>query len=174
MQPPPKNDNVVLVTNGGGSGVLSADHFERRGLPMKDLAEISPTLADKLSPHMPPYWSGLNPLDLSGMATPWQYETAFQHCFEDDNISCIVGSVCTTAVTNFSAITSVAITVHERYRHLGKPFIMELHGGSACNEAIVELRKHGIPAYPTPEQAVNAVVELRKYARIREKRTKTS
>jgi len=171
MQPPLKSDNVVLVTNGGGSGVLSADHFERRGLPMKDLAEISPAMADKLSPHMPTYWSSMNPLDLSGLAAPWQYEIAFQHCFEDDNVSCVMGSACATAVSNIPAIISVAITVHERYRHLGKPFVMELNGGKECNEAIIELRRHGIPAYPTPEQAVNAVVALRKYARIREKRT---
>jgi len=170
MQPPPAGDNVVLVTNGGGSGVLSADHFERRGLPMKDIADISPTLADKLSPHMPSYWSSLNPLDLSGMAAPWQYEIAFQNCFEDSNVSCVMGSACATAVSNIPAIISVAITVHERYRHLGKPFVMELNGGKECNEAIIELRKHGIPAYPTPEQAVNAVVALRKYAKIREKR----
>ena len=171
MQPPLKGDNVVLITNGGGSGILSADHFERRGLPMKDLSEISPTLCDKLSPHMAQYWSGLNPLDLSGMAAPWQYELAFQHCFEDENVSCVMGSVCTTAVTNFSTITSIAITIHEQYRRLGKPFVMEINGGNECNDAIVELRKHGIPTYPTPEQAVNAVMALRQYAKIREKRT---
>ncbi|MBE0558132.1 MAG: acetyl-CoA synthetase, partial [Proteobacteria bacterium] len=67
--------------------------------------------------------------------------------------------------------TSVAITAHEKYRHLGKPFVMELQGGYECNEAIIELRDHGIPAYPTAEQAVNAIVALREYARIREKRS---
>jgi acyl-CoA synthetase (NDP forming) len=171
LQPSPKSDNVVMITNGGGSGVLSADQFERRGLPMRDLAEISPGLGDKLSPHMPPYWSSLNPLDLSGMAAPWQYEIAFRHCFEDPDVSCVYGSVCPTAITDIPAITSVAITTHERFKHLGKPFIMELQGGHECNEAIIELRDHGIPAYPTPEQAVNAIVALRKYARIRERRS---
>lgn len=46
---------------------------------------------------------------------------------------------------------------------------MELQGGYECNEAIIELRDHGITAYPTAEQAVNGIVGLRKYSRIRER-----
>ncbi len=45
MQLAPKGDNIVMITNGGGSGLLSCDHFERRGMPMHELAEISPNLA---------------------------------------------------------------------------------------------------------------------------------
>ena len=171
LQPPLNGDNVVMITNGGGSGLLSCDQFERRGMPMKELVEISGELDRNLSPHMPAYWSNLNPLDLSGMAAPWQYELAFRYCFEDSNVDCVYGSVCPTAVTDVPAITSVAITTHEKYRHLGKPFVMGLQGGYGCNEAIIELRDHGIPAYPTSEQAVNGILALRKYSRIRARTT---
>jgi acyl-CoA synthetase (NDP forming) len=168
LQPPLRGDNIVMITNGGGSGLLSCDHFERRGLPMKELPEISDGLGKKLSQYMPEYWSPLNPLDLTGVAAPWQYEEAFANCFEDNQVDGIYGSVCPTAVTDVPAITSVAIMMHEKYRHLGKPFVMELQGGHECNEAIIELRAHRIPAYPTAEQAVNAFIALRKYFRIRE------
>jgi acyl-CoA synthetase (NDP forming) len=171
LQPPLNGDNLVMITNGGGSGLLSCDHFERHGMPMKELVDISAGLDKNLSPHMPAYWSSLNPLDLSGMAAPWQYELAFRYCFEDPNVDGIYGSVCPTAVTDVPAITSVAITTHEKYRHLGKPFVMGLQGGYGCNEAIIELRDHGIPAYPTAEQAVNGILALRKYSRIRERMT---
>jgi acyl-CoA synthetase (NDP forming) len=169
LQPPLKGDNVVMITNGGGSGLLSCDQFERRGLPMKELTEISPGLGKALAPDMAEFWSALNPLDLSGMAAPWQYEVAFRRCFEDPHVDGVYGSVCPTAVTDVPAIASVAIMVHEQYRHLGKPFVMELQGGYECNEAIIELRDHGIAAFPTAEQAVNGIVALRKYARIRER-----
>ncbi len=169
LQPPMKGDNLVMITNGGGSGLLSCDQFDRRGMPMKELSEISAGLVRHLSPHMPTYWSSLNPLDISGMAAPWQFEVAFRYCFEDPQVDGVYGSVCPTAVTDIPAITSVAITTHEKYRHLGKPFVMELQGGYECNEAIIELRDHGIPAYPTAEQAVNGIVALRKYSRIRER-----
>ena len=48
---------------------------------------------------------------------------------------------------------------------------MGLQGGYECNEAIIELRDHGIPAYPTAEQAVNGILTLRKYSRIRARTT---
>ncbi len=41
---------------------------------------------------------------------------------------------------------------------------MELQGSYECNDAIIGLRAHGIPAYLTAEQAVNSIVALRKYA----------
>lgn len=168
LQPPLRGDNIVMITNGGGSGLLSCDHFERRGMPMNELAEISDGLGKKLCQYMPQFWSPLNPLDLTGVAAPWQYEAAFANCFEDHRVDGIYGSVCPSAVTDVPAITSVAIMMHEKYRHLGKPFVMELQGGHECNEAIIELRAHGIPAYPTAEQGVNAFIALRKYFRIRE------
>ena len=44
---------------------------------------------------------------------------------------------------------------------------MECQGGFECREAIQKLRDNGIPAYATAEQAVNAMVALRRYANIR-------
>ena len=44
---------------------------------------------------------------------------------------------------------------------------MECQGGFECREAIQKLRDKGIPAYATAEQAVNAMVALRRYAEIR-------
>ena len=80
----------------------------------------------------------------------------------------VYGSVCPSAITNVPAIADVALKVHELYRHLGKPFVMECQGGLECNAALTRLRDYGIPAYPTPEQAVAAIVALRQYARIRD------
>ncbi|WP_302926729.1 hypothetical protein [Holdemania filiformis] len=55
------------------------------------------------------------------------------------------------------------IEVHDRYRRLGKPFIME------CQRAIMKLRNHGIPAYPTAEQAINAMVALYRCGQMQKK-----
>lgn len=54
-----------MITNGGGSGLLSCDHFERRGMPMHELAEISPNLAGRIRAYMPMFGSPLNPVDIS-------------------------------------------------------------------------------------------------------------
>ena len=43
----------------------------------------------------------------------------------DPAVDGILGSICPTAVTNVDAVVDVVIEVHDRYRRLGKPFIME-------------------------------------------------
>ena len=170
MQPAPKGDNIVMITNGGGSGLLSCDHFERRGMPMHELAEISPNLAGRIRAYMPMFGSPLNPVDISGTASPVQYKGAFTQVMRDPNVHGILGSICPTAVTDVPAVTNLVIDIYETYKHLGKPFIMECQGGEECQEAIMKLRDHGIPAYPTAEQAVNAMVALYKYGQIKKKK----
>lgn len=170
MQPTPKGDHIVMITNGGGSGLLSCDHFERCGLPLHELSEISPSLVGRIRAYMPMFGSPLNPVDISGTASPIQYKGAFTQAIRDPNVDGILGSICPTAVTDVPAVTDVVIQIHETYKHLGKPFIMECQGGEECQEAIMKLRDHGIPAYPTAEQAVNAMVALHKYGQIKKSR----
>ena len=170
MQPTPKGDHIVMITNGGGSGLLNCDHFERCGLPLHELAQISPGLAGRIRAYMPMFGSPLNPVDISGTASPIQYKGAFTQAIRDPNVDGILGSICPTAVTDVPAVTDVVIQIHETYKHLGKPFIMECQGGEECQKAIMKLRDHGIPAYPTAEQAVNAMVALYKYGQIKKNR----
>lgn len=172
LQPPLKSDNVVMITNGGGSGLLSCDHFERIGMPMRELKDISPQLVNRIRAYMPMFGSPLNPVDIAGTASPKNYKGAITQAVRDPNVDAIYGSICPTSVTDVAAVTDIYIDIYDTYKHLGKPFIMEAQGGEECNDAIMKLRKHGIPAYPTPEQAVNAIAALRKYAKIREKFSK--
>lgn len=167
LQPPLKGDNIVMITNGGGSGLLSCDHFERCGVPLHELAEISPGLAGRIRAYMPMFGSPLNPVDISGTASPIQYKGAFRQAIRDPHVDGILGSICPTAVTDVPAVVDVVIELHEAFKHLGKPFVMECQGGEECQEAIMKLRDHGIPAYPTAEQAVNAMIALYEYGKIK-------
>lgn len=170
MQPPLKGKNVVMITNGGGSGLLSCDHFERCGLPLTELKEISLGLVERIRAYMPMFGSPLNPVDISGTASPIQYKGAFSQAIRDPNVDGILGSICPTAVTDVDAVTDIVIEIHETYKHLNKPFIMECQGGEECQRSIMKLRDHGIPAYPTAEQAVNAMIALWKYGTILNKK----
>jgi acyl-CoA synthetase (NDP forming) len=170
MQPAPKGDNIVMITNGGGSGLLSCDHFERIGMPMHELVEISPSLPGRIRAYMPMFGSPLNPVDISGTASPVQYKGAFTQVMRDPNVHGILGSICPTAVTDVPAVTDIVIDIYDTYKHLGKPFIMECQGGEECQAAIMKLRDHGIPAYPTAEQAVNAMHALYKFGQLKKNR----
>ena len=90
--PPLKGDNVVMITNGGGAGLLSCDHFERLGMPLHELKDISPMLAQRIRAYMPMFGSPLNPVDISGTATVIQYKGAFQQALRDPNVHGGIGS----------------------------------------------------------------------------------
>lgn len=166
--PPLKNDNVIMITNGGGSGLLSCDHFDRLGMPLKEVKDISAGLAARLKAYMPMFGSVLNPVDISGTACVTQYKGAFMQAMRDPNVSGVLGSICPTAVTDVHAVALAAIEVFEKCKHLNKPFVMECQGGQECQDAIMLLRDHGICAYPTAEQAVEAMVALGKYGKMLE------
>lgn len=164
-QPPLKGENIVMITNGGGAGLLACDHFERCGLPLHELSEISSLLATRMRAYMPMFGSPLNPVDIAGTASAIQYKGAFKQALRDPAVDGILGAICPTAVTDVSAICDAAIEVYEANKELNKPFIMICQGGKECHDAILKFRDHGIPAYASAEQAVNAMAALRKTAR---------
>jgi acetyltransferase len=72
-QPAMKGDNLLILTNGGGVGVLATDSAERYGLPLKFAPEDVQT---ELKKHMPEFGSAKNPVDLTGMAgNEWYYDS---------------------------------------------------------------------------------------------------
>ena len=158
-----KRDHIVMITNGGGSGLLSCDHFERSGLPLHELKDLSENLQTRIRNYMPMFGSPLNPVDISGTASPIQYKGAVTQALRDPNVDCVYVSICPTAVTNVDSVVNVILQIHEDYAYLNKPLIMECQGGQECQDAIMKLRDHGIPAYPTAEQAVDAIVALHEW-----------
>ena len=102
---------------------------------------------------MPMFGSPLNPVDISGTASPVQYKGAFTQVMRDPNVHGILGSICPTAVTDVPAVTNLVIDIYETYKHLGKPFIMECQVVKNVR-SYHEIGDHGIPAYPTAEQAM--------------------
>lgn len=164
-QPALKGDNVVMVTNGGGAGLLACDHFERLGMPLRELKEISPMLLARIRAYMPMFGSPLNPVDIAGTAGVIQYKGAFNQALRDPNVDGVLGAICPTAVTDVLGVAKAAIEVVENNKDLHKPFLMICQGGEECQEAMMLLRDHGIPSYPTAEQAVNAMVALRKFGK---------
>src|SRR3989344_3958980 len=68
-QPRVHGNNVAIVTNGGGVGVLTADYCELHGLNVVDLSFETVSKLDA-SGKMHPAYSPANPLDLAGDALP--------------------------------------------------------------------------------------------------------
>jgi len=165
LQPPMRGDNLLVLTNGGGVGVLATDAAERYGLPLK----FAPAdVQAELKKHMPEFGSAKNPVDMTGMAgLEWYHETtkfAYSHPWVDG----LVVLYCETAMTNPMEIAQGILTAVEESGIKDKPITVSFVGGERSDKAMRMLVEKGIPAYPAPDIAVNAMGALREYTHLRE------
>jgi len=164
LQPPMKGDNLLVITNGGGVGVLATDAAERFGVPLKFAPK---DVQEEMKKHMPEFGSAKNPVDLTGMAgTEWYYTTtmaAFPHAWVDG----LVVLYCETAVSDPVDIAKGIKRAVDETGLKDKPICISFVGGEKSEAAMQWLVENGIPAYGAPDRAINAMAALREYARMK-------
>jgi len=163
LEPPMKGDNLLVITNGGGVGVLATDSAEKEGLPLKFAPE---TVQEEMKKHMPSFGSAKNPVDLTGMAgNDWYYDTT-KFAFAHDWVDGLVVLYCETAMTNPMEIAKSIYKAIDETGIKDKPVTISFVGGERSDKAMQWLVENGIPAYNAPDLAVRAMGTLREYARL--------
>jgi len=161
LLPLPHGENSVILTNGGGAGVMATDAAEEFEVKLMDIPK---DLAEKLRKFMPPFGSVYNPIDLTGMASPNDYEGALKALLEDERVNNVIVLYCHTAQTNPVDVANAIIRAKSSLNN-GKPITAAFIGGKECDDAIKLLISNGIPAYDVPEKAVSSLGQLLKYNR---------
>jgi len=165
LQPPMKGDNLLIITNGGGVGVLATDAAEKYGLPLKFAPK---EVQEEMKNYMPEFGSTKNPIDLTGMAgTDWYYQSTL-HAFPFPWVDGLVILYCETAVSEPLEIAQGIKRAIDETGIKDKPVCVSFVGGERCEAAMQWLVENGIPAYGAPDVAINAMASLREYARMRE------
>lgn len=155
-QPRLLSNNVAVLTNAGGPGILATDACEREGLV---LPALSQKIADALKPALPDTASIGNPIDLIGDAKTDRYEAGLVACRDDAGIDGLVVILTPQIMTPSEDIADAIVRIMKHSPLM--PVIACFIGGSLVERARTKLRAHGIPVFDTPERAVRAMAALR-------------
>jgi len=167
QQPLPRGENTIIITNGGGVGVLATDAAELSGVK---LVEPSQQLMNAFKQAMPWFGSPKNPVDLTGQAVVDNYIKALKIAIESPEIDNIVILYCRTAILDPRDLAKAIVEFYSENK-VNKPTVASFVGGQDTYDAMRYLNRNGIPSYPSPERAINALSKMLWYKRFLEKRT---
>lgn len=156
LQPTPKGDRVLIITNSGGSGTISADAVEKAGLSVATLGE---ELARQLRRALPTAAFIDNPIDISAAAEPRHYAAALDIVAAEGSIDAVL------IVLAPQYMTEPAATVRAIVAHLDEnmPVLAAFLGGGDIMPSRQELAAAGLPFYDSPERAVTALKAMHEY-----------
>jgi len=154
--PLPAGKDTVIITNGGGIGVLATDACEKYGI---DLYDNQNALKQAFSGVMPDFGSSKNPVDLTGQATADDYACALQVALAHDEMHAALALYCETALFDTVAFAQLLQEQYTRYQHT-KPIAFSLFGGEKIEAVIRELRKNGVPVFTDVYEAVSCLGAL--------------
>jgi len=161
MQPPAKGDRVLMVTNGGGLGVMTTDALEALGL---EIPHPSPELTEKLESRLPSYCALGNPCDVVGDAGADRYDVVFEEAIASDEYDIfVVGMLLQTPSLGMEITNRIATYA----RQSGKPFVVISMGGGFTTKAGEILELMGVPTYATGEKGALAAKALVEYGEIK-------
>ncbi|MEM9440510.1 MAG: bifunctional acetate--CoA ligase family protein/GNAT family N-acetyltransferase [Pseudomonadota bacterium] len=159
MVKPPEGDRIAIVTNGGGVGVMATDALMDHG---GNLAKLDPETIALLDQHLPPTWSKTNPVDIIGDAPPERYAHALKAVISDPAVDAVLAINCPTAVTSPKEASEAVISAIGNPK---LPILTSWLGDGAALPARQAFIGHKVPTFETPEDAVNAFMQLVAYRR---------
>ncbi len=142
--PMPQGRNAVIVTNGGGVGVMATDACERFGVKLYDDTE---RLHEIFGPMTPSFGSTKNPVDITGQAGSEDYAKALRAAAEAPEIHSALALYCETAVFDIEAMEDMIEQTHRVFLEQGKPVLFALLGGRRVEDCITSLKAKGVPVF---------------------------
>jgi acetyltransferase len=154
LQPLPRGRRLLVVTNGGGLGIVAADAARDAGLAVAPLA--APVQA-RLSARLPPTASLGNPVDLVGDADAARYGHALHAIGPDGGVDAVLVVMTAQAATDAAGVARAVVAATRRWPI---PVAAALVGGARVAPGVRTLEEGGVPCYPFPEPAVTALAGM--------------
>jgi len=153
------SERLVIITNGGGPGVMAADRATDRGI---ELSALSPETITALNGVLPEVWSHANPVDIIGDAPPERYRAAIDICLADPGVDGAIVILTPQAMTQPAQVAEALIKSAEKSR---KPILTSWMGGQQVAQGRQLLKNARIPDFSMLENAVDAFSFIGTYNR---------
>ncbi|MEM4781098.1 MAG: acetate--CoA ligase family protein [Halalkalicoccus sp.] len=162
-QPLPESENVAIVTNAGGPGVMSTDAVGDSRLSM---ASFGDDTLEAFRDSLPEEGNVYNPVDIVGDADIERFASALDTALADPDVGMGLVLSAPTAVLDYEELAGATIELRERHE---KPVAACFMGGERVAPAAELLRKAGVPNYFDPARAVSSLDALAEYREIRDR-----
>lgn len=165
--PLPKGNKVLVITNGGGAGTLTADAVEKDyGL---SLSAFSKELQDEIKQMLPVGASTRNPVDTVGSVSHEAYLKSLDKLMANDQVDAVVAYLLPIGHTieHFKDFAFDLMKLQKKYNkpilgvfQLEDKYIKELENFFDTVKSEIS----PIPIYDTPEKAVKSLSKLVEYS----------
>lgn len=162
--PIPNGERTLIITNGGGIGVMAADACEKYGVRLFDDPKLLRALFASVTPE---FGSLKNPVDLTGQATSAHYNTALDAALACESVDSVIALYCETAVFDAENLETMIEENCAKYRADSKPIAFSVIGGERTENALVSLRGNALPVFADVYAAVSCFGSMYAYHRRR-------
>ncbi|MCS7197207.1 MAG: acetate--CoA ligase family protein [Candidatus Bipolaricaulota bacterium] len=159
QQPLPKGNEIAIVTNAGGAGILATDAAVRYGLR---LASFTHETTQRLRELLPPTINVANPVDMTGEPNEQRYDTIVRTVLADPNVQ---GVIVIAAPHILMSLENIARNIVRAVQETqsDKPVLTCLMAVTDARPAVEILETINIPNYSFPERAARALAAMARY-----------
>ena len=154
-----RGKSFIAVTNSGGAGKLL------RGIAsdsILDLPKPDSEMIEEMRQFVPEGGDfSSNPVDITGRAGTDVYRGVLDVLMSRRDVDGVIALHCETALSDPMRFADMISDLWDLY---DKPIIPVIMGGRRASEAVLSLRRRGIPAYPTPCRALRSADSLVKWS----------
>jgi len=158
---PLQGDQIAIVTNAGGPGILATDALERAGLK---LARFKPECIKALEQFLPDAASAANPIDVLGDARADRYRFALEQVIESPSVDGILVILTPQAMTEIVETAAVIAEISEK---VDIPILASFMGEARVEAGIETMAKHNVPNFAFPERAAMVLQAMSHYREYR-------
>jgi len=159
-QPLPKGRRLVIVTNGGGPGILAADAASNHGLL---LPEISPETLEAIKPHLKRNIHINNPIDTTAQASPAEFEGVLKELASDKGNDAVLFIFVPPSMVNVKEVENGLRRVAPLFRSNKKTLLVCFMGHKGFSAEVGSPGKY-VPSYLFPESAISALAKAVEYS----------